>query len=186
MMTHYPPRVRNDAGTRPLFLGSVAHPHPTPLSLSLNIFLALCAPLSFTVSRRMSWFQGLMSEHLPRLPVQSTSHGEGKLVWVGHFPRRIGSCTLNKGGAVRSTADSFLLEVITMSDWGLLAYGTFCRMSSLFSMASRWYHVAERRSLLRISTHFRQNPNIPTWEKHSVYDNCFLLLMAFSKKKNPF
>lgn len=86
MMTHYPPRVRHDAGTRPLFLRSVAHPHPTPLSLSLNIFLALCAPLSFTVSRRMSWFQGLMSEHLPRLPVQSTSHGEGKLVWVGHFP----------------------------------------------------------------------------------------------------
>lgn len=28
------------------------HPHPA-VPFSLNIFLALCAPLSFTVSRRM-------------------------------------------------------------------------------------------------------------------------------------
>lgn len=41
--THYPPRGRHDAGTRPLPLGSVALPHPTPPSpLTKHLSCLMC------------------------------------------------------------------------------------------------------------------------------------------------
>lgn len=51
--THYPPRGRRDTGSRPCLWEAWLSPIPPHRPLSLNIFLALCAPLSFTVSRWM-------------------------------------------------------------------------------------------------------------------------------------
>lgn len=81
-------------------------PHPT-VSLSLNIFLALCAPLSFRVSGWMPPFQGLVSECLPRPQVWSPRHGEGKQVWVGQVPPD--SVSADLAGAVGSSPGSLSL-----------------------------------------------------------------------------
>lgn len=45
MTTHYPPRVRPDAGRRPLPLGSVALPHPPHCPLLTKHLSCLMCPI---------------------------------------------------------------------------------------------------------------------------------------------
>ena len=102
MTTLCPPREWCDAGAGPPPAGSVVPPPHPAVPLSLNISLALCAPLSFTVSRQDAVIQGLMSGRRPRPQVWSPP-AWGRQGWRGWgASHRVGLCRLTEGGAVRS------------------------------------------------------------------------------------
>lgn len=78
MTTRYPPRGSTMLEQIPAS-GKRGSPPTLPTApLSLNIFLALCAPLSFTVSGWTPWFQGPMSQRSLRPQVWSPRCGEGE------------------------------------------------------------------------------------------------------------
>lgn len=77
-MTHSPPRgLRDDAGTDPAS-GRVAPYPPPPHRPPLNMFLALCAPMSFSVQLAAE-ISGMMSASGQRPRVWSPGCGGGEV-----------------------------------------------------------------------------------------------------------
>lgn len=82
----------------------------------------------------------------------------GRRGWHGWGTSHRGClCRLDKGAAVWTTR-----WWQTRNIWCCLGDLLSRRMLSVSSLASSWRHVAERSSLLRIASHFRQNPSVLT------------------------
>lgn len=162
-MTLCPPRERRNAGAGPPPAGSVVPPPHPAVPLSLNISLALCAPLSFTVSHQDAVIPGTDVRSSAEAPGAVTP-GMGGKAGVG------GAC---RTGWVSADSPREVLcrapptpATFSLSRWtGTLhvAEGTSsCRVQSVSSLASSWRLLVAERSPLRIVLHFRQNPSVLT------------------------
>ena len=164
MTTLCPPREWCDAGAGPPPAGSVVPPPHPAVPLSLTISLALCAPLSFTVSRQDAVIPGTDVRSSAEAPgVVTPGMGEARLAWVGRVAQG-GSLQTHRGRCCAERPPPRRRSPCPAgpgpSD---VAEGTLsCRVQSVSSLASSWLLLVAERSPLRIAFHFRQNPSVLT------------------------